>query len=64
MCSHPYNTRSNFIYINNIVKSNNIFTLSARTSFYGLRLIKVEGHKLWNALPKYIHNNNSLKNPL
>ena len=59
--SHPYNTRSNFIDINNIVKSNNIFILSARTSFYGLRLIKVEGPKLWNALPKYICNNNSLK---
>ena len=29
--------------------------------FYGLRLIKVEGPKLWNALPKSIHNNNSLK---
>ena len=40
--SHPYNTRSNFIDINNIVESNNIFILSARTSFFGLRLIKVE----------------------
>ena len=58
--SHPYNTRSNFIDISNIVKSNNIFILGARTSFYGLRLIKVEGPKLWNALPKYICNNNSL----
>ena len=27
----------------------------------GLRLIKVEGPKLWNALPKYIRKNNSLK---
>ena len=58
--SHPYNTRSNFIDNNNIVKSNNILILGARTSFYGLRLIKVEGPKLWNALPKYIRNNNSL----
>ena len=57
--SHPYNTRSN-LDINNIVKSNNMFILGARTSFYGLRLIKVEGPKLWNALPKYIYNNNSL----
>ena len=40
--SHPYNTRSNFIDINNIIKFNNIFILGARTSFYGLRLIKVE----------------------
>ena len=59
--SHIYNTRSNFIDINNIVKSNNIFIRNATTSFYGLRLIKVEGPKLWNTLPKSIHNNNSLK---
>ena len=39
-------------------KSNNIFIQSARTSFYGLRLIKVEGPKIWNALPKTIRNNN------
>ena len=31
------------------------------TSFSGLRLIKVEGPKIWNALPKTIKNNNSLK---
>ena len=58
--SHSYNTRSNFIDNNNIVKSNNIFILGGRTSFYGLRLIKVAGPKLWNELPNYIHNNNSL----
>ena len=57
--SHSSNTRSNFIDINNIVKSN-IFILGARTSFYVLRLIKVERPKLQNALPKYICNNNSL----
>ena len=34
---HPYNIRTNFIDINIIVKSNNIFILSDRTSFYGLR---------------------------
>ena len=40
--SHPsYNTKSNYIDINNIVKSNNIFILDTRTSFYGLRLIKI-----------------------
>ena len=57
---HPCDTRSNFIDINNIIKSNNIFILGASTSFYGLRLIKIEGPKLWNALLKYFHNNNSL----
>ena len=31
--SHSYNTRSNFIDINNIVKSNNIFILGALISF-------------------------------
>ena len=39
--SHLNNTRSNFIDINNIVKSNNIFILGARTSFYGLILINL-----------------------
>ena len=49
--SHSHNTRSNITDINNITKSNNLFIRSARTSFYGLRLIKVEGPKLWNAIP-------------
>ena len=35
--SHTYNTKSNYIDVNNIVKSNNIFMQSARTSFYGLK---------------------------
>ena len=34
---------------------------SDRTSFYGLRLIKVEGPKLWNALPKSIRSITSIK---
>ena len=50
--SQPYNTRSNITDINNVTKFNSIFIWSARTSFYGLRLIKVEGPKIWNALPK------------
>ena len=59
--SHSYNTRSNYTDINNIVKSNNIFIHSARTSFYGLKLIKVDGPKMWNSLPNSLHNINSLK---
>ena len=59
--SHPYSTRSNFTDINNSTKSNKIFIQSARTSFYGLRLIKVEGPKIWNSIPKTIRNNNSVK---
>ena len=56
--SHSYNTRFNISDINNITKSNNLFLRSATTSFYGLRLIKVEGPKLWNALPKSIKKYN------
>ena len=59
--SHSYNTKSNVSDINNITKSNNLFIRSARTSFYGLRLIKVEGPKLWNALPKSIRSITSIK---
>ena len=59
--SHSYNTRSNISDINNITKSNNLFIRSARTSFYGLRLIKVEGPKIWNALPKSIRSITSIK---
>ena len=59
--SHSYNTRSNISDINNITKSNNLFIRSARTSFYGLRLIKVEGPKLWNALPKSIRSITSIQ---
>ena len=59
--SHSYNTRSNYTDINNIVKSNNIFIRSTRTSFYGLKLIKVDGPKMWNSLPNSLRNINSLK---
>ena len=58
--SHIYNTRSNYIDVNNLVKSNNIFIQSARTSFYGLKLIKVDGPKMWNSLPNSIRNINPL----
>ena len=58
--SHSYNTRSNYTDINNIVKSNNILIRSTRTS-YGLKLIKVDGPKMWNSLPNSLRNINSLK---
>ena len=59
--SHSCDTRSNISDINNITKSNNLFIRSASTSFYGLRLIKVEGPKLWNAFPKSIRSITSIK---
>ena len=59
--SHSYNTRSNITDINNITKSNNLFIRSARTSFYGLRLIKIEGPKLRNEIPKSIRSKTSIK---
>ena len=57
---HTYNTRSNYIDVNNIVKSNNTFIPSAHTSFSGLKLIKVNGPNMWNSLPNSIRNINSL----
>ena len=47
---HKYETRLNY----NIVSdkpTNNLFIPSARTSNYGLKLLKVNGPKIWNAIP-------------
>ena len=38
---HNYGTRSNFNDIDNMINSNNLFITFARTSNYGLKLIKV-----------------------
>ena len=40
--SHPY--------------TNNLFIPTARTSHYGLILIKVQGPKIWNEIPPTIRN--------
>ena len=49
---HNYNTRSTFSDIDNALNSNNIFIINARTTHYGLKLIKVSGPKFWNCIPK------------
>ena len=58
---HDYRTWSNYTDINALTQSNNLHILSARTSFYGLKLIKVYGPKYWNAIPSHIRSIVSLK---
>ena len=47
---HGHHTRLNF-NITDGNKINNIFTPSARTKNYGLKQLKVNGPRIWNALP-------------
>ena len=47
--------------VNTLSRSNNLHILSARTSFYGLKLIKVYGPKYWNTIPNHIRSIVSLK---
>ena len=57
---HNYMTRSNYNSENN--KTNNLFIPFGRTTNYGLKLIKVNGPKIWNTLPLEIRNIKSLSN--
>ena len=57
---HNYNTRSTFSDIGNALNSNNIFIINARTTHYGLKLIKVSGPKIWNCIPKQIRDSKSV----
>ncbi|MEO2220738.1 MAG: reverse transcriptase family protein, partial [Nitrosopumilus sp.] len=56
---HSYQTRSNF-NINNNLNSNNLFVKSVRTVNYGFKQLKVNGPRIWNALPVYIKTEKSL----
>ena len=56
---HSYNTRSTFFDIDNAINSNNLFIINARTTHYGLKLIKVSGHKIWNLIPNQIRSSQS-----
>ena len=58
---HDYTTRSNYTDVNALTHSNNLHILSAHTSFYGLKLIKVYGPKYWNTIPNHIRSIVSLK---
>ena len=57
---HNYNTRSNFFDIKIGLNSNNLFIINARTTHYGLKLLKVSGPKIWNMIPNLIRNNQSV----
>ena len=58
---HNHNTRSKYISIDNLITTNNLFIPTARTFHYGLKLIKVEGHNIWNESPPSIRNISSPK---
>ena len=57
---HSYNTRSTFFDIDNSINSNNLFILNARTTHYGLKLLKVSGPKIWNFIPNHIRSKQSI----
>ena len=51
---HNHNTRSKYVNIDKSIPTRTLFVPTARTSFYGLKLIKVQGPKLWNNLPSLL----------
>ena len=52
--------KSNYFDLCKLTKSNNLFIHYARTTHYGLKLIRVSGPKIWNSLPLEIRNSNSI----
>ena len=58
---HSHGTRSNFNDVVNLEYSNNLHILYARTSFYGLKLIKVFGPTFWNSIPLHIRSAVNIK---
>ena len=59
---NKYNTRSKYANFDNSIKTKTLFVPIARTSNYGLKLLKVLGPKIWNSLPPLLRINNSLNN--
>ena len=57
---NKHNTRSKFVNIENLVETRTLFVPTARTSNYGLKLLKVLGPKVWNSLPPLLRINESL----
>ena len=57
---HNHNTRSKSIDIDNSITTRTLFIPIARTSHYGLKLLKVQGPKIWNNLPPLLRINDSL----
>ena len=52
---------SKYIDIENYVVTRTLFIPTARTSHYGLKLLKVQGPKIWNKLPPSLRINTSVK---
>ena len=57
---HNYNKRSTFFDIDNVINSNNLFIINARTTHYGLKLLKVSGPKIRNLVPNQIRSTQSV----
>ena len=55
---HNHNTRSKYVDINNSTTTRTLFVPSARTTYYALKLTKVQGPKIWNNLPTLIRVEN------
>ena len=53
---HNHNTRSQYINLDKSIYTNNLLIPTARTFHYGLKLIKVQGPKIWNEIPPTIRN--------
>ena len=53
---HSHNTRSKYIDLDKSIRTNNLFIPTARTTHYGLKLIKVQGPKIWNSISPAIRN--------
>ena len=56
---HNYLTRHNYINPSNVVATNSLFIIQARTTNYGLKMLKVKGPKIWNSLPIEIRTTKS-----
>ena len=52
--------RTKFVNIENSVETRTLFVSTARTSNYGLKLLKVMGPRIWNSLPSLLRINESL----
>ena len=55
---HNHNTRSKYVDINISTTTRTLFVPSARTTYYGLKLTKVQGPKIWNKSPASIRVEN------
>ena len=56
---HEYRTRCNYNIADDL-NINNLFIPLARTANYGLKQLRVNGPRIWNAVPTHIRNEKSL----